>query len=153
VGSMLTEPAWLTPVAADSGNAYEVAPARQPGPQPNSLRQLIGRIDDLLRTALGQTAEVTWLADGSRLPPGAEIIDLHLWNERLCLLPPLRSGFGRAAALRRRMTVSLAELARHIETDASLQRVAAIPAQTALVPKRRIGKLLHVARVSSRQRP
>ena len=162
MGSMLSEPALLTPVPAGSEDAYEGAPAGQPGPQPNLLRQFIGRIDDilrwwygvhrysrrgacLLRIALGQTVEVTWLADGSRLPLGAEIIDLHLWNERLCLLPPLRRGLGRAAALRRRMAVSLAELARHIEAQASLQSVVAIRAQTTLVPKRRIGKLLRVA--------
>jgi hypothetical protein len=162
VGLMLTKSALLAPVATESKVAYEVAPAGQPGPQPNLLRQLIGRVDDvlrwwrgvhrysrraecLLRIALGQTAEVTWLTDGSRLPPGAEIIDLHLWNERLCLLPPFCRGLGRAAALRRRMAVSLAELARHIEVEASLCSVAAIRAQTALVPKGRIGKLLRVA--------
>ena len=162
MGSMLTESPLLTPAAAESESACEVAPAGRPGPQPNLLRQLIGRIDDvlrwwygvhrysrradcLLRMALGQTAEVIRLADGSRLPRGAGIIDLHLWNERLCLLPPLHRGLGRAAALRRRMAVSLSELARHIEAQPSFQSVAAIRAQTALVPKTRIGKLLRVA--------
>lgn len=162
MGSTVTEAALLTPAAAAPEGACEVASAGRPGPQPNLLRQLIGRIDDvlrwwygvhrysrrahcLLRIAVGQTADVTWLADGSRLAPGAEIIDLHLWNERLCLLPPFRRGLGRAAALRRRMAVSLVELARHIEAEPCLHSVAAIRAQTALVPKRRIDKLLRVA--------
>lgn len=158
MGSMLTEAALLTPAVAEP----EAAPMGRTRPRPDLPRQLIARIDDglrwwysvhrysrradcLLRIATGQTAEATWLADGSRFPPGTEIIDLHLWNERLCLLPPLRSGFGRATVLRRRLIRSLVELARHIETDGSLQKVAAIRAQTTLVPKRRIGKLLRVA--------
>ncbi|HWB49078.1 MAG TPA: hypothetical protein VG651_08205 [Stellaceae bacterium] len=159
---MLTETALLMPTADALRVCCPVAPVGQARPQPDALRRLIGRIDDvlrwwygvheyspqnecLLRVALGQTGEAIWLTDGSRLPPGTEVLDLHLWNERLCLLPPLRNGFGRAAALRRHMTASLVELARHIATDATLQRVAAIRARTALVPKRRIDKLLRVA--------
>lgn len=160
MGSTLTEAAFLAPEAAAPGIGAE--PAVPAGRCADPLRRLIGRIDDglrwwygvrglsdrddcLLRIALAQTAETTRLADGSALPSGALVIDLHLWNERLCLLPPLRHGFGRAAALRRHLRSSLEELARLCERGGLPEHVTAIRAQTALVPKRRIGKLLRVA--------
>ena len=128
----------------------------------NSLRFLIARLDQalrrfhgvhefsarddcLLRIALGQATGVTWLPDGIRLPPGTEIIDLHLWNEQLWRLPHPALGLCRAVALRRQIRTSLSELARHIEDEPLLHNVAAIRAQTALVPARRIRQLLRVA--------
>jgi hypothetical protein len=162
VGSTLTETAFLGPDSATFGTDGSAEPAGQAGSRHGLLRRLIGRIDDvlrwwyavhvfsdrkdcLLRIALAQTLEVTRFPNGSLLPPGTVVVDLHLWNERLCLLPPLRQGLARAAALRRHMRLSLEELARLIEGGGLPINVAAIRAQTALVPQKRLGKLLRVA--------
>ncbi len=155
--------------AADTPSGLPVAEAVEhaagvPGKARSAdwLRAVIGKFDEalrrfygvyefsladgcLLRIARARVSEVTWLADGSRLPPGTEIIDLHLWNERLSRLPAPKRGLSRAIALRRSTAVSLCELARHVEAEASFCDIAAIRAQTALVPKRRIRKLLRVA--------
>jgi len=126
------------------------------------LRQLIGRTDHivrwwhgvhdlskrddcLLRIAFAQITEAVRLSDGSLIPPDTVAIDLHLWNERLRLLPPLCHGLRRAVALRRHMRASLEELARRCECGELADNIVAIRAQAALVPKRRIGKLLRVA--------
>jgi len=162
VGSTLTETAFLGPAAAAPGTDGSAEPARQARSRGDLLRRLIGRIDDvlrwwygvhgfndrddcLLRIALTQTVEATRFPNGSLLPSGAAVVDLHLWNERLCLLPPLSQGLGRAAALRRHVRLSLEELARLIEGGGLPKNVEALRAQTALVPKRRIAKLLRVA--------
>lgn len=162
MGLMLAEPAFL---AKDFAAPQVCAPATAPerANRPFDLpRWLIGKIDwalrrfygvrefserddCLLRIASSRVTKVTWLADGSRLSPGTQIIDLHLWNERLLTLPPKRRGLSRAVALRRQIENSLAELARHVEKDASLHNISAIRAQTALVPRRRIRKLRRVA--------
>jgi len=99
----------------------------------------------LLRIALHRTTGMTRLPDGTRLAPGTDIIDLHLWNEQLAALPGPQYGLGRGAALRAQMAGSLSELARHLETDPALRTAAAIRAQTALVPRRRIPQLLRLA--------
>jgi hypothetical protein len=102
--------------------------------------------DCLLRFARGRAKRDLELADGSRVARGAEILDLHLWNEHLLGLPSRHCGLARASALRRDLGASLRELALYIETDPSVAAVAALRARVAFVPSRRIGKVLRIAR-------
>jgi hypothetical protein len=102
--------------------------------------------DCLLRFAGGRAQRDLHLADGCRVARGAQILDLHLWNEHLLGLPSGRCGLARASALRRDLGASLRELAGRIETDPSLAAVAALRAWVAFVPSRRIGKVLRIAR-------
>jgi len=162
VGSTLTEPAFLAPELGAITLGAGAAVVALVGERADWLRRLIGRIDRalrwwygvhglsdrhdcLLRIALARTTETTRLPDGSEVPPGAAVIDLHLWNERICLLPAFCQGFSRGVALRQHMRLSLAELARLLADETLLQNVVAIRAQAALVPERRIGMLLRVA--------
>jgi len=115
------------------------------------LRRLQGvqefstRPDCLLRIAIRRTTADIQLVDGSHLGRGAQIIELHLWNEHLPC-PSLQQGsLSHATRLRRQLDVSLRELARYMEAQPSLRDARAVRAHTALVPQRRARKLLHVA--------
>jgi hypothetical protein len=127
------------------------------------LRRLIGRLDKLLQRLQGITEfsghshcllriaravaeKDVRLADGCIISRGAEVLDLHLWNEHVWSLPPPSCGLARATALRGYLRVSLCELAICIETDPSLGAVAALRARAAFVPRRRIQKVLRIAR-------
>jgi len=76
---------------------------------------------------------------------GSEIVDLHLWNERLSGLPSSDNGLSRANALRRRLAASLSELADYIDREPSMREVVALRARTTFVPKHRLPKLLRTA--------
>jgi hypothetical protein len=127
------------------------------------LRRLIGRLDKLLRRLQGITEfsghphcllriargvadQDVRLADGCMICRDAEVLDLHLWNEHVWSLPPPSRGLARASALRRYLRVSLRELAIRIETDPALGAVAALRARAAFVPRRRMQKVLRIAR-------
>ena len=102
--------------------------------------------DCLLRFARGRAKRDVHLGDGCRVARGAEILDLHLWNEHLAGLPSERCGLARASALRRDLGASLRELAARIEIDPSLATVAALRARVAFVTSRRIIKVRRIAR-------
>jgi hypothetical protein len=140
-----------------------VIPAKRSSGPANPLRYLIGRLDwllrrlegiaeftrhpcCLLRIARGLAEREVRLADGCPICRGAEVLDLHLWNEHLSILPSPRRGLARASALRRHLGISLRELARRIETDPSLAAVKAVRARSAFVPRNRMQQALRIAR-------
>jgi hypothetical protein len=102
--------------------------------------------DCLLRIAIGRAAGDVRLAEGSNVLRGAEVLELHLWNEHLPNLPSHGTGLGRSNALRRRIGESLSRLACHITSEPSLGRIEALRARTAFVSGNRTGKLLRIAR-------
>ena len=109
------------------------------------IHEFSDRPDCVLRIALGRAGDGVQLGDGSYVPRGAEVLELHLWNEHLLPnLPAHVVGLGRTSALRRRIAVSLRELAGHLQTEPSLARVAAVRARAAFVPNSRVRKLLRV---------
>ena len=85
----------------------------------HGVREFSERPDCLLRIAIGCAAADARLADGSDVARGAQVIDLHLWNEHLADLPPLSIGLGRASALRRQFGASFCELAGYIKSEPS----------------------------------
>jgi hypothetical protein len=110
------------------------------------ITEFSGHPNCLLRIARGVADKDVRLADGCIVCRDAEVLDLHLWNEHVWSLPPPRRGLARANALRRYLRVSLCELAIRIETDPSLGAVAALRARAAFVPRRRMQKVLRIAR-------
>jgi hypothetical protein len=150
----------LSPVAAFDRAPMGQANAARLG---HSLRRLVGGLDRCLRHLLGVAefsphpdcllrvaralaGETVRLADGCHIGRGAEILDLHLWNERLSTLPSRCRGLGRATVLRRRLQTSLRELASWLEADPALVSIAAVRACAAFVPRKRVGKALRIAR-------
>jgi hypothetical protein len=136
-------------------------PARNP--YSHYLRVLISELDDalrrshgvrefsedpqcILRIAIRRTTNCTHLADGSTVPCGAAIIDLHLWNEHLPDLSSRSTGLGRATRLRRQIEASLEELTWRLVSEPSFAEIRALRARAAFVPRRRLAKLLRVAR-------
>jgi YkoP domain len=134
-----------------------------PGQRPSWPHRLVRKLDDalrrfygvrefsdqpgcLLRIALGRAAAGICLANGYEVPRGAAIIELHLWNEHLSRLSSSGSSLGAAATLRRQIDVSLCELADYIEFEPALAGIVALRARTALVPEKRLGKLLRIVR-------
>jgi hypothetical protein len=96
--------------------------------------------------AISQASGNVHLIDGSNVRRGAEVLELHLWNEHLPSLPSFGGGLGRASALRRQIGVSLCQLADHIGSEPSLDGVEALRARTAFVARNRMRKLLRIAR-------
>jgi YkoP domain len=110
------------------------------------VREFSDQLGCLLRIAIGRAAAGIYLANGCEVPRGAAIIELHLWNEHLSRLSPRDSSLGGAAILRRQIDASLCELAEYIEFEPALAGIVALRARTALVPKKRLGKLLRIVR-------
>jgi hypothetical protein len=110
------------------------------------IREFSETPDCLLRIATRRVSANVHLADGVDLTKGDEILELHLWNEHIALFAGSQSGFERGTTLRRQITASLTQLAVRIETEHPLGHVAALRAHTAFVPRRRLAKLLRVAR-------
>ncbi len=110
-----------------------------------AIREFGDRPDCLLRIAVVRARRDVVLADGESVRRGAEVVELHLWNERLGGAPAPDGGLGRTAFLRRRFTASLRMLADHLAAEPSLARVAAVRARAGFASRRRIPKLLHVA--------
>ncbi len=104
------------------------------------------RPECLLRIAVSRCERDVRLAGGRELKRGAEILELHLWNEHLPKVEALGVGLGRLNALRGLIAASLYELADHLAAEPALCRVEAIQARAALVSRSRVSKLLSVAR-------
>lgn len=102
--------------------------------------------DNLLRISVSIAAQRIDLADGTEILPGDCIIDLHLWNERIPALGPLRSsGLGWGSRARRRMERSLTTLAAHVEANQPLQQCKAFRAEAVFLTGRRIQTLARIA--------
>ena len=109
------------------------------------IREFCDRSDCLLRISFGRVGADMRLGDGAVLPRGAEVLDLHLWNEHLANLGSLT--LARTSALRRQLSASLSLLAARIESDPALASIAALRARTAFVPYAQTQKIRHIAEV------
>lgn len=110
------------------------------------VREFSDRPGCLLRIAIGRAAAGLCLADRYEVARGAEIFELHLWNEHVSSLSSRGGGLGAAAVLRRQIGASLSELSGHIKSEPSFDGIVALRARTALVPRNRLQKLLRIAR-------
>jgi hypothetical protein len=110
------------------------------------IHEFSDRPDCLLRISVARSECDARLADGTAICRGAEILELHLWNEHLPSLEALSVGLGRLNALRGLIALSLYELADHLAAEPRLDRIVAVRARAALVSGSRTMKLLTVAR-------
>ncbi|MGH6828898.1 MAG: hypothetical protein ACREFW_08310 [Rhizomicrobium sp.] len=97
----------------------------------------------LLRISMSRLDEARTLPDGSPVMAGSNIIDLHLWNERV---GGLGLGLLWAVKVRRGMEHSMILLAERLETDRALCSCAAIRARIAFVDSRSAPKFTRIAR-------
>jgi ceramide glucosyltransferase len=94
----------------------------------------------VLRLALSRLEHDVVLRDGTRLFPGETIGELHLWNEHVPAIPPQGPDLRWAAAMQRRVTESLGQLALHAQAHDELKRIRAFMAQTAFDGRNGNGK-------------
>lgn len=87
--------------------------------------------DCLLRVRLAPTAHVIILPD-RKVPAGAQILELHLWNEHIPPLSPAGPDLAWATRIYRRLKVSFRALAYQIQCDLQLADVQAVGGITAL---------------------
>lgn len=118
-------------------------------PLANALRGLIRRFDGFLRRRQGvdefcdaqgcilriQRARAPHAVEcaGERIQPGAPIVAIHLWNERLPPLPPEGATLAWAVRMQRLFAGSLRLLARQMQDDPRLADAVAIHGVTALL--------------------
>jgi len=86
----------------------------------------------VMRIQVGSAAHTLELAGGSVLK-GGKILILHLWNQRLPLIPPQGADLNYAVKLHRLMIASLKAVARYIQNEPSLHDVQAVGGITAHV--------------------
>jgi hypothetical protein len=107
---------------------------------PSVLYQLVFGLDTLLRhwytiteysvdnrcifrIQLAEIDDIVRLADGTLARSGDRIIDLHLWNEHLPRLPAGGASVSWALEMRRRLEVSLRELAAYLSVHQEFRDV------------------------------
>ncbi len=86
----------------------------------------------VLRIRLTRTRRALVLPGGI-IPPGAPVVELHLWNERLPQIPPPGADIAWARVAGRSLAHSLRSLASHLQQEPSLRGVRAIGGATVLV--------------------
>lgn len=109
--------------------------------------------DDLLRVAVSVADVALTLSDGTHVMPGDQIIDLHIWNERVPRLGPLGPSLAWASRVRHRIERSLVALASHLESQKSFERCIALRAAPVFVSDRGSRKLARIAERCGLTRP
>jgi hypothetical protein len=103
--------------------------------------------DCIFRIAIITLANSVMLLDGTRLEPGERIIDLHLWNEQIPVIPPAGASLVWARHMYHCLDVSLRDLTAYLETQPGLADVRAVRANMSFGTSEQISQL---ARISGR---
>jgi len=85
------------------------------------------------------------LGDGTRIRPGATILNLHLWNEHIPPMGPEGATLKWARALARGIDLSLQELALHLRWTRALDDVVAVRADMRLGTAAQSAQLARIA--------
>jgi hypothetical protein len=85
----------------------------------------------LLRLRQTTAAHAITLPDRC-IPPGAPILELHLWNEHIPSIPSIGADLSWALQIQRRLITSFRTLARQMQRDSSLTGVQAVGGVTVL---------------------
>lgn len=80
----------------------------------------------VFRLQLGAATSDIALADGTRIPAGTRLLNLHLWNEHISPFPARGPTLGWARGMCRDLETSLEELAAFVARNPALNDVAAI---------------------------
>jgi hypothetical protein len=88
--------------------------------------------DCILRVAMARARTPVALADGTRIELGERVGTLHCWNEHFPRYPVGGPDLGWACAIRRKVRISLCELADHVADEPGWRDVRALCAEAAL---------------------
>lgn len=99
------------------------------------------RPDCLFRIQIVRNEDNLILSDGVRVPPGARIVNLHVWNEQFPAFPPDGPTLAWACRLNRAFDASLRELAHFLQSWPMLDDVSAICANMTFEPSYRSEQL------------
>ena len=82
----------------------------------------------IFRIQVADSREAIKLSDGTWVKPGDQIINLHLWNEQLPIVPKYGATLAWARRMNRALELSLRELALYLAARPNLISVAALRA-------------------------
>ncbi len=99
----------------------------------HGVREPWGDPDCVLRLALTCASEPLSLASGVHIQPGDLLAEIHLWNERLPIMPAEGADLRWAREMQKRFTASLRLLATELDEDPSLQAVRAVRGEAAFL--------------------
>lgn len=80
----------------------------------------------LFRISLDEASRTVTLSDGTIVREGDPVLQLHLWNEHLPLMPSAGPSAAWATLMKRRVHRSFAAVARYIEQERQLDAVRAV---------------------------
>ncbi len=80
----------------------------------------------LLRISIVPAARAVSLSDGTLVQEGEPVLQLHLWNEHLPLMPDEGPSTAWANLMKRRMRASLATVAAHLDRERQYDGIRAI---------------------------
>lgn len=80
----------------------------------------------IFRINIATTASETVLSDGTRLPAGSRVINLHLWNEHVSPFPDQGPTIGWARRMCEDLETSLRELAMFVASQPALDDIEAV---------------------------
>jgi len=103
--------------------------------------------DCIFRIRIMPLTRPVMLSDGTRLEPGERLIDLHLWNEQIPVIPPSGASLVWARHMYHCLDVSLRELTAYIESQPDLGDVRAVRANMSFGTREQVSQL---ARISGR---
>jgi hypothetical protein len=106
------------------------------------IREFTNCPDCLLRYSLGTAPTDVVLSNGVSVRRGDPIVELHLWNEHIPVLPDSGPDLAWALAARQRMRRSLQELAVALTDLPEMQDVAACRGQTVFAGQQQAGAAL-----------
>lgn len=98
----------------------------------------------MLRMQIIRNADDLRLNDGTCLRPGDRVIDLHIWNEQVPLMPETGATLGWARRMNDGFKRSLHELARHLAARSDVDDIAAVRAVAALGADARAEKISRI---------
>jgi hypothetical protein len=101
----------------------------------------------IFRLQLGRMAFPVTLPDGTALQAGERILELHLWNQHVPVIPPGGASLTWARRMSRRLDVSLYELRRYLAAAPELADIRAIRAVMRFGTSEQVSQ---VARISGR---
>jgi hypothetical protein len=84
--------------------------------------------DCIFRVQIADSREAIKLSDGTQVRPGDRIINLHLWNEQLPIVPKNGATLAWARRMNRALEFSLRELALYLAARPNLTSVVALRA-------------------------
>jgi hypothetical protein len=110
--------------------------------QRQGIREFTNCPECLLRYSLGTAPTDVQLSDGTRVRRGEPIVELHLWNEQIPVLPAAGPDLAWALAARHRMRRSLEELALALADAPEMREIGACRGQTIFAGQQQAGAAL-----------